>query len=94
MIMATPHDDPGALPNIGKNLAQKLKLAGIENAGHLKMLGAEKAFIKIKSIDKTACINMLFAIEGAIQGIRWHDLDKSRKEQLKEFFRMTDSMSG
>jgi DNA transformation protein len=33
---------------------------------------------------------MLYAIEGAIQGIRWHDLEDSRKRELKEFFRMTN----
>ena len=28
---------------------------------------------------------MLYALEGAIQGIRWHCLDKVRKQELKEF---------
>lgn len=32
----------------------------------------------------------LYAIEGAIQGIRWHNLEKSRKEELKEFFGMVN----
>ncbi|MBT3209955.1 MAG: hypothetical protein HN704_13745 [Bacteroidetes bacterium] len=31
---------------------------------------------------------MLYALEGAIQGIRWHGLDKNRKEELKEIYRM------
>lgn len=88
--MTTPKDELGELPNIGTTLAEKLKLAGIENAGQLKLLGAEKAFIKIKSIDKTACLSTLCAIEGAIQGKRWHDLDKWRKEELKGFFSMTE----
>jgi len=76
------------LPNIGKTLAEKLSLIGIENAIQLKSMSAENAFVKLKTIDKDACINMLCAIEGAIQGIRWHDLDESRKEELKAFFRM------
>jgi hypothetical protein len=29
---------------------------------------------------------MLYALEGAIQGIRWHDLDKFRMQELNEFF--------
>jgi DNA transformation protein and related proteins len=29
---------------------------------------------------------MLFALEGAIQGIRWHNLDKNRKTELTEFY--------
>jgi DNA transformation protein len=42
--------------------------------------------IKIKTIDKEACINMLYALEGAIQGIRWHYLEKSKKLELTEFY--------
>lgn len=85
--MPTQNDELTAMPNIGKTLAGKLKLVGIENARQLKAIGAEDAFIKHKTVDKDACINMLYAIEGAIQDIRWHDLDKARKEELKEFFR-------
>jgi hypothetical protein len=29
---------------------------------------------------------MLFALEGAIQGIRWHILDDRKKNELKEFY--------
>ncbi len=33
---------------------------------------------------------MLCALEGAIQGIRWHGLSKERKEELKQFLKMND----
>lgn len=88
--MTTQNDELSQLPNIGKILAEKLRLVGIENANQLKNFGTENAFIKLKTVDNDACINMLCAIEGAIQGIRWHDLAKQRKEELKEFFRMTN----
>jgi DNA transformation protein len=78
------------LPNIGKTLAEKLKLVGIKNADELKKNGTENTFIKLKTVDNNACINMLYAIEGAIQDMRWHDLDESRKAELKEFFRLTN----
>jgi DNA transformation protein len=42
--------------------------------------------MKFKSIDKEACINMLFTLQGAIQGIRWHNLEKSKKLELTEFY--------
>jgi DNA transformation protein and related proteins len=76
------------LPNIGKVLEQKLKEVGITNAGELINTGAENALIRIRAIDDTACFNMLCALEGAIQGIRWHDLTKERKEELKQFLKM------
>jgi len=88
--MTTQNDELRQLPNIGKTLAEKLRLVGIENANQLKNIGTENAFINLKTVGIDVCLNMLFAIEGAIQGIRWHDLDKSRKEELKVFFRMTN----
>jgi len=79
------------LPNIGITLAEKLNLAGIKTFEDLKALGSENTFIKLKTIDDTACLNMLFALEGAIQGIRWHGLDKNRKNELLEFFNRTNT---
>ena len=77
------------LPNIGKTLAEKLNLVGIKNKQELEEVGSENAIIKIATIENSgACINMLYALEGAIQGIRWHELDNDRKQELKEFYRM------
>ncbi len=89
--MTVQSDDLSKMPNIGIALKEKLLLVGINSAGSLRMTGAENAFIKLKTVDKDACINMLYALEGAIQGIRWHNLSASRKEELKEFFRLADS---
>lgn len=75
------------LPNIGKTLAQKLIMAGITNEQELKMTGSENALLKISTIENhDICINMLYALEGAIQGIRWHNLDVNRMQELKEFY--------
>jgi len=77
------------LPNIGETLAKKLKMVGIANARKLKSAGSENALIKIATLqDSGACINMLYALEGAIQGIRWHGLNKERKQELKVFYNM------
>jgi DNA transformation protein len=84
--MTTQNNDLTNLTNIGRTLADKLKMVGISTPSDLINTGSENAMIKIKTIDKDACINMLFALEGAIQGIRWHSLDKNRKTELTEFF--------
>ena len=84
--MTTLNSELTNLPNIGRILAEKLKMVGISTPSDLINTGSENAMIKIKTIDKEACINMLFALEGAIQGIRWHNLDESRKQKLKEFY--------
>jgi len=74
------------MPNIGNTLAKKLNLVGIETPTQLIETGTENAFIRLIQIDKNACYNMLYAIEGAIQGIRWHNLNTIRKLELKNFF--------
>ena len=80
------------LPNIGTTLAEKLHMVGIYNEIDLKQTGSENAIIKIATLENGgACINMLYAIEGAIQGIRWHSLSKERKEELNAFYRMVSN---
>lgn len=74
------------LPNIGKVLAEKLEQAGVSCIEEFKLLGAENAFLRVRIIDTSACIDHLYALEGAIQGIRWHNLSPERKQELKEFF--------
>lgn len=76
------------LPNIGKELEKKLIRAGIKTPEQLKSTGSKNAFIKLKTIDNSACINMFYALEGAIQGIRWHNLDRKTKDELLEFYYM------
>ena len=74
------------LPNIGKVMAEKLKRADIHSYHELKKIGAEKAFLRLKMEDEGACLSSLCALEGAIEGIRWHDLPKVKKQELKRFF--------
>ncbi len=76
------------MPNIGKIVAEKLCQVGITTPKELCAIGSEQAFIRLQTIDQTACLCMLQGLEGAVQGIRWHNLLRERKEELKEFFRM------
>lgn len=74
------------LPNIGKVVEDQLLQTGIETPEQLKQIGSKQAWLNIKAIDPSACYNRLCALEGAIQGIRWHHLDQKDKEGLKEFY--------
>lgn len=74
------------IPNIGIVMARKLEQAGIRNIDDLKSMGSEKTFLLLKAVDKDACICSLYALEGAIGGIRWHDLPKEKKQELLHFF--------
>lgn len=75
-------------PNLGKALVKQLTEAEINSFEQLEEMGSEKTFLKLKTIYPDACINRLYAIEGAIQGIRWHQLSKDRKNELLIFFNM------
>ena len=68
------------LPNIDKEVERQLNQVGIINFEQLKENGAKEAWLKIKKIDSSACINRLYALEGAIQNIRKIDLSKEKKK--------------
>jgi DNA transformation protein len=60
-------------------------MAGITNSLELKAAVSRNNFIQLKNIDPGACINILYALEGATREIRWHHPDKEVKRDLKEF---------
>jgi DNA transformation protein len=37
-------------------------------------------------MDPSACLMRLCALEGALRGVRWHDLDARTKGELKVFY--------
>jgi len=78
------------MPNIGKTLEEKLIKIGINTPEELISIGSKNALLRIRATDQSACFNMLCALEGAIQGIRWHGLSKEKKEELKQFLKMKD----
>lgn len=80
-----------SLPNIGKVLSLKLNEAEFTSIDELKKLGAEKVFIRLKTIEPDACLHEFYAIAGAIEGVRWHDMSSQTKTDLKTFFNTTFS---
>lgn len=74
------------LPNIGKVVEEQLSRVGIETTEQLVQTGAENAWLKIQSIDRSACIHRLLALEGAIRGIKKTEIPAERKAELKEFY--------
>lgn len=76
------------LPNIGKVLEKQLNDVGINTVDDLSDIGSKEAWLKIKEIDESACLNRLMALEGAIQNIRWHNLSEDDKKNLKDFYNL------
>lgn len=73
------------MPNIGKVAAERLREAGIETPEQLRAVGSKEALLRLRERDPGACLSMLCGLEGAIQGVRWHDLSAETKAELKEF---------
>ncbi len=72
------------LPNIGDVLARKLNGIGIRSFDDLVEIGSIDAVLRIGERDPHACYNMLYAIEGAIRGVRWHAIPKDERTIIKE----------
>lgn len=75
------------LPNIGKMAASLLTEAGIDTPDKLVKAGSKEAFLRIRQIDPTACIRMLYGLEGAILGIPDKLVPQETKDELLRFFR-------
>jgi len=71
------------LPNIGKELEMRLNSVGIHNPAELAELGSVGVLKRLDVLNSPGCLNMLYALEGAIRGTRWHNLPSPLKDELK-----------
>ena len=74
------------LNNIGKVLEEQLNEVGITTYEELEAIGSKEAWLRIKAIDPSACIHRLYALEGAIEGIKKSYLPQEKKDELKAFY--------
>lgn len=80
------------LPNIGTEVERQLNEVGITTAEELSQIGSREAWLRIKQIDDSACIHRLYALEGAIEGIKKAELSSEKKAELKEFYRIQTAL--
>jgi len=74
------------LPNIAAKLEAQLADVGIMTIEELRRVGSREVWLRILVRDPSACLMRLSALEGAIQGVRWHYLSDETKRELKEFY--------
>lgn len=60
--------------NIGNALRKQLNDISIFTYEDLKNIGSKKAWLKIKEKDPSACINRLYALEGAIRNLNYQKM--------------------
>jgi DNA transformation protein len=75
--------------NIGKDTESRLIQVGIDSFAKLKAMGSEQAFLRLQTLDPGACLDLLYGLEGAIQGIKWNELSKEKKQALLQFHNRT-----
>ena len=72
--------------NIGEKLEQQLFKAGIETLQELCEAGSREAWLRILAFDRSACINRLLGLEGAVRNIPKKDLPQEVKKDLHDFY--------
>ncbi len=77
-------EDLAKLPNIGPVLAAELRKAGITTYEALADLGSVKATLRIARGSKVVRYNLLYALEGAIRGVRWHSIPAQERARLRQ----------
>lgn len=70
------------LKNLGLRSSQWLEQAGINNAESLRQKGSVAAFCAVKQAGFHPSLNLLYALEGAIQDCHWADLDQATRSGL------------
>ena len=73
------------MPNIGKEMATKLKSVDISTAEQLIEVGSKEAFSRLKAKYPNVCLVHLYTLEGAIQNVEFNCLPEKTKANLKEF---------
>ena len=58
------------LQNIGKVLEARLVEAGVDTPETLRELGSREALVRLRKADPGACVRELYALEGAIRGVK------------------------
>ena len=77
--------DLTSMTNIGKEMAKKLTVVGIDSPEKLIEQGSKQVFLKLKQEYPQVCLVHLYALEGAIQDVEFNSLSEEKKKELKEF---------
>lgn len=77
--------DLTSMTNIGKEMAKKLTVVGIDSPEKLIEQGSKQVFLKLKEEYPQVCLVHLYALEGAIQDVEFNSLSEEKKKELKEF---------
>ena len=70
------------LPNLGPKSQAALAAAGITTVAQLRSLGSVAAYAKAKQAGSNVSLNLLWALEGALTGLRWQVVAREHRTSL------------
>ena len=73
---------PLKLRNIGPKSAAWLRQVGLRTREDLVAAGPVDAFMRVKRAGFKPSLNMLYALEGALQDCHWQDVPEARRVEL------------
>ena len=84
MSSAVDTGDLTSLPEIGRVTAEELVAVGIPDAATLRALGPREAFRRIRDrLDPGACVQLLWGLAAAVEGVPVKELDPGVKAELR-----------
>ena len=75
---------PLKLRNIGPKSAAWLRQVGLRTRDDLEAAGPVDAFMRVKRAGFKPSLNMLYALEGALQDCHWQEVPEARRAELVE----------
>ena len=72
----------GRLPNLGPKSSAMLARASIRSLDELREIGAVAAYARVKRVDRTASLNLLWALQGALTGEPWQKVAREQRSSL------------
>ncbi|BBN81992.1 hypothetical protein PA25_19770 [Pseudoalteromonas sp. A25] len=70
------------LPGLGPKSEQMLIESGVDSVEVLREIGSVRAFLRVKHNQGRVSLNLLYALEGALQGKHWLDIASEKKAEL------------
>lgn len=75
-------NSPAKIRNIGPKSAAWLRQVGVRSEADIKRLGALEVFMKVRKAGFKPSLNLLYALEGAVQDCHWTALAADCKSEL------------
>lgn len=70
------------LSNLGPKSQQMLQRAGVDSLEQLRTLGSVRAYVLVKKNGGNPSLNLLWALEGALTGLRWQEVARDHRTSL------------